>query len=376
MMMKQVLQAETERLGFLLSGVTPIQRPPHFDAYRRWVEQGLHASMAYLAVERAMERRENPALILPEARALITVALRYANPHSAPASDPFEASGRVAAYAWGRDYHDVIPPLLEELVRALEKAAGRAVRARGYTDTGPILERDFAQRSGLGWAGKNTCLISPKHGSYFLLGETFVDAELEPDPPMVTDHCGTCRRCIEACPTSCIREDRTIDSGRCISYLTIENKGPIPDELRPKLGEWVFGCDICQMVCPWNLRFAASEGHPMLAARPERARPILRRALRLTPQEFNQQFKGSPILRAKRRGYLRNAAVALGNAQDTAAIPDLAQTLAEEPESLVRAHAAWALGRMKHVRARQALDKALAQETDPAVREEVWQAVQ
>lgn len=374
--MKQVLQAETERLGFLLSGVTPIQRPPHFEVYRRWVEQGLHASMAYLAVERALERREDPSLILPEARSMLSIALRYANPHSAPAADPNEASGRIAAYAWGRDYHDVIPPLLEELVRALEKAVGRPVRARGYTDTGPILERDFAQRAGMGWAGKNTCLISPKHGSYFLLGETFVDVELEPDPPLVTDHCGTCRRCIEACPTRCIREDRTIDSGRCISYLTIENKGPIPAELRPQVGEWVFGCDICQMVCPWNVRFATAEGHPMLALRPERARPILRRELRLTPQAFNQQFKGSPILRAKRRGYLRNAAVALGNAQDTAAIPDLAQTLAEEPEPLVRAHAAWALGRMKHVRARQALEKALAKETDPAVREEIRQAVE
>ncbi len=381
MSLKQGIQAETERLGFLLSGAATVSQPPHFDTYARWVAQGLHANMSYLAAERAFERRKDPHLILPEARSLLAVALRYPNPNAAPPADPNDASGRVAAYAWGRDYHDVIPPLLEELIRAIEAMLGQPVRSRSYTDTGPILERDFGQRAGLGWAGKNTCLISPRHGSYFLLGETLLDVAIEPDPPMVTDHCGTCRRCIEACPTSCIREDRTIDSGRCISYLTIENKGPIPIELRPHLGEWIFGCDICQMVCPWNLRFADAkgrfttpDGHPALAPRPENARPILRQALRLAPQEFNQKFKGSPILRAKRRGYLRNAAVALGNAQDTAAIPDLAQTLTKEPEPLVRAHAAWALGRMKHVRARQALDKALAQETDPAVLAEIRQA--
>jgi epoxyqueuosine reductase len=281
----------------------------------------------------------------------------------------------VASYAWGIDYHEIIPPLLLELVESLQKHLGRQVRSRSYTDTGPILERDFAQQAGLGWAGKNTCLIDPRRGSYFLIGETFLDVEIEPDPPFPTDHCGTCRRCIEACPTGAIREDRTIDSGRCISYLTIENKGPIPPDLRPAMGDWVFGCDICQEVCPWNLRFSTPEGHPELKPDMATARPVLREALSLVPQRFNQKFRRSPIRRAKRRGYLRNAAVALGNQRDTAAVPALANTIENEPEPLVRGHAAWALGRMGTPQARRVLEKAAKSEPDPTVTDEIKQAL-
>jgi epoxyqueuosine reductase len=287
-----------------------------------------------------------------------------------------EALGRVAAYAWGDDYHEVIPPRLKELVQILEKILGRAVHSHAYTDTGPILEHDFAQTAGLGWTGKNTCLISPQKGSFFLLGETFLDVEIEPAEPMTTDHCGTCRRCIEACPTEAIREDRTINSVRCISYQTIENKGPIPPELRPKMGDWVFGCDICQMVCPWNLRFSTPEGHPALAPRLDIPRPVLRNELKLSPQQFNRKFRHSPVRRAKRRGYLRNVAVALGNRADPATIPGLSQALQNEPEPLVRGHAAWALGRFKHSVARAALDKALKQETDAGVVGEIRSALE
>jgi epoxyqueuosine reductase len=375
MSLKELLQAETERLGFTLYGVTRPERPAHIDTYHHWLEAGLHAGMAYLAADRAVERRANPRLIEPEALSLLVVALRYFSPAEIPDGPAGEALGRVAAYAWGSDYHDLIPPRLEEIARALEKELGRPLRSHSYTDTGPILERDFAQTAGLGWIGKNTCLISPRHGSYFLLGETFVDAEIEPDAPITTDHCGTCRRCIDACPTEAIREDRTIDSGRCISYLTIENKGPIAAELRGKMGDWVFGCDICQTVCPWNERFASPAGDPALAPRSGIPRPVLREALRLTPQEFNRKFRGSPILRAKRRGYLRNAAVALGNSQDLAAVPDLVQTLHDEPEPLVRAHAAWALGQLRTGLAHRALDKALKQEADSAVQAEIRAAL-
>jgi epoxyqueuosine reductase len=375
MILQDIIRAESERIGFLLSGIAPTTRPPHFSTFAQWVAQDRHAGMAYLAAGRALERREKPSLILPEARSLLVVALRYFAPavfDETPASEPL---GRTAAYAWGANYHDVIPPLLEALVQALEKHLGRPVAHRGYTDTGPILERDFGQVAGLGWAGKNTCLISPRHGSYFLLGETFLDAEIEPSTPITTDHCGTCTRCIDACPTGCILPDRTIDSGRCISYLTIENKGPIPADLRPKMGSWVFGCDICQQVCPWNACFATPQGHPALAPRPGIPHPVLREELRLSPQEFNLKFRRSPIQRAKRRGYLRNVAVALGNSQDTAAIPGLAQTLLEEPEPLVRAHAAWALGRMQAKPAREALEKARKQEADAGVIGEITQAL-
>jgi epoxyqueuosine reductase len=183
---------------------------------------------------------------------------------------------------------------------------------RYYTDTGPLLERDLAQRAGLGWIGKNTCLINPKQGSYFLLAEILLGLELEPDPPFTTDHCGTCTRCIEACPTECILPDRTIDARRCISYLTIELKDDIPEELRPLLGEWVFGCDVCQMVCPWN-RFASPEGDAAFSPRPGRANPEPDPRAGADPEAFNRKFKNSPVKRAKRRGYLRNVAVATGN---------------------------------------------------------------
>ncbi len=376
MSLVDLLQAETQRLGFNLYGVSPVAPPTHFPVFEGWIEAGLHAGMAYLAAERSLQRRANPALIEPEAQSLLVAAMRYFSPTSIPDGPVGEALGRIAAYAWGDDYHEVIPPRLEELAQILEKYLGRSLRSHAYTDTGPILERDFAQTAGLGWSGKNTCLINPRQGSYFLLGETLLDVEIEPSETFKTDQCGSCQRCIQACPTDAIRPDRTIDSGRCISYLTIENKGPIPAALRSKMGDWVFGCDICQMVCPWNLRFAAPEGHPALAPRPGIPRPILRKELRLTPQEFNRKFHRSPVLRAKRRGYLRNIAVALGNQADPETIPDLAQTLESEPEPLVRAHAAWALGRMRTARARQALEKSLKQETDPSVNAEVYAALE
>jgi epoxyqueuosine reductase len=215
------------------------------------------------------------------------------------------------------------------------------VKNRWYTDSGPILERDLAQRAGIGWIGKNTCLIHPKHGSYFLLSEIFLDLVLEPDPPFRTDHCGTCTRCIEACPTDCILPNRTLDATRCSSYLTIELKDDIPSALREKIGDWVFGCDICQMVCPWN-RFA-EEGDPSFGDK----NPLhsLPEELTLSTQEFNQRFKRSPIKRAKRRGYLRNVAVALGNKGDRIALPVL-QNVSSDEEPMLREHAQWAIARI------------------------------
>ena len=213
---------------------------------------------------------------------------------------------------------------------------------RWYTDSGPLLERDLAQRAGLGWIGKNTCLINPQQGSYFFLAELLLGVALQPDPPFTQDRCGACTRCIDACPTGCIRPDRTLDARRCISYLTIELKGEIPEELRPRLGNWVFGCDVCQQVCPWN-RFAPEQGDPAFAPRPGIPAPELVAELALTAEEFKRKFTGSPVLRAKRRGYLRNVAVALGNQGDPAALPALERAAAEDPEPLVREHAAWAV---------------------------------
>ncbi len=239
------------------------------------------------------------------------------------------------------DYHLILPPRLKAIADFIESYVGHPVPNRGYTDTGPILERDLAQRAGLGWIGRNTCLITPHLGSYILLAEILLGLDLEPDPPFTADRCGNCSRCIQACPTGCILPNRTLDARRCLAYLTIEHKGRIPPDLRSLLGEWVFGCDICQMVCPWN-RFAPGEGEAAFAPRSAALHLNLPEELELTPQAFNARFKDNPVKRAKLRGYLRNVAVALGNCGGPAAIPALEQA-AQNDDSLVREHAAWAL---------------------------------
>ena len=297
--------------------------------------------MSYLADERSRSHRADPRQILPECKSILVLAAPYADPKSAEASEETGPTGCVAAYAWGDDYHSVFIPRLQELVAFIEAQVGHPVPNRYYTDTGPILEHDLAQRAGLGWIGKNTCLINPKHGSYFLLAEILLGIELEPDRPLTTDHCGTCTRCIQACPTECILPDRTLDARRCISYLTIELKDDIPEDLRPLLGDWVFGCDVCQMVCPWN-RFASQDGDASFSPLPDSPHPNLIRELELTPDAFNHKFKNSPVKRAKRRGYLRNVTVAAGNSGEESTIPAL-ENAAEDVEPLVREHAAWAL---------------------------------
>jgi epoxyqueuosine reductase len=340
--LKEKIRAKSKQLGFFLAGVTTPDPPSHISIFEHWLAQGRHGTMEYLATERSRIRRGDPRQILPECKSILVLA----TPYSAPSPDRRSGgeagkAGHIAAYAWEKDYHDVLPRRMKELVQFIEEQVGHPVRNRLYTDTGPILERDLAQRAGLGWIGKNTCLINPRHGSYFLLSEIFLDLPLEPDAPFATDHCGTCTRCIEACPTDCILPDRTIDAARCISYLTIELKEDIPTELRDKIGNWIFGCDICQMVCPWN-RFAG-EGDPAFGE--DNPAQILEDELSLTAQEFNHRFKGRPVKRSKRRGYLRNVAVALGNTGDMLALPVLQNALNHE-ESVVREHARWAIGKI------------------------------
>ena len=308
--------------------------------------------MSYLATERSRTRRSDPRQIMPECKSILVLATPYSSPLHIPISArqideaneklSAEMEGQTASYAWGADYHDVLPARMKELVQFIEAQVGYPVKNRWYTDTGPLLERDLAQRAGIGWIGKNTCLINPKHGSYVLLSEILLDLALEPDPSFVTDHCGTCRRCIEACPTDCILPDRTLDATRCISYLTIELKDDIPTELRDKIGNWVFGCDVCQMVCPWN-RFA---GEGDAAFGEEDPVHSLSEELSITPQEFNERFRGSPVKRAKRRGYLRNVSVALGNTADRHELPVLQRAVHEE-EPIVQEHARWAIEEIK-----------------------------
>jgi epoxyqueuosine reductase len=362
------VKAEAGRLGFHLAGVTTPESPASIGVYESWLADGHHGEMAYLATERARRRRADPRKILPECRSILVLGIHYF-PQTAVPLEP--GQGKIAAYAWNEDYHETLKPRLAALVAFLEREVGQEVPNRWYTDTGPILERDLAQRAGLGWIGKNSMLIHPKTGSHFLLSEILLGIPLEPDAPFTTDHCGSCTRCIDACPTACITPNRTLDARRCLSYLTIEHKGATPTSLRSHQGNWVFGCDICQQVCPWNLRFAPPEGSPAFAPRPDLLSLDLTGELSLTLEEFNRKFKHSPVKRAKRRGYLRNVAVALGNAGEQNAVKALAKTLLEETEPLVRRHAAWALGQIGGEESKTALNQALEDEKEPDVREEI-----
>jgi epoxyqueuosine reductase len=360
------LKSKAARLGFCLAGITTPDPPESFPRYQRWIADGRHAEMGYLATERSLERRQDPRRILPECRSILVLAIPY--------FPPAPSGGSVAAYAWGEDYHETLKPLLQQLVQFLEHETGETIPNRWYTDTGPILERDLASRAGLGWIGKNSMLINPQLGSYFLLAEILLGIELPADPPFSADRCGSCTRCIQACPTSCIRPDRTLDAARCISYLTIENKGPIPPELRPLLGEWIFGCDVCQQVCPWN-RFAPDQGFPAFTPRPGFPPEDLSAEPSLTPEAFNRNFKGTPVKRGKRHGYLRNTTVVLGNRSNPGDLPALVQALSD-PEPLIRRHAAWALGQIGGTDARAHLSQAKSIEKDPEVIQEIRTALQ
>ena len=386
MSLSAAIKAEAKRLGFDLVGVTSPEPPAHLEVFNRWLAAGRHGEMAYLATERSVLRRSDPREILPECRSILVLGARYASPRAGAEVEPESVrsakfSGRIASYAWGDDYHEVLPERLQALISYIEGLAGHSVPNRWYTDTGPLMERELGQRAGLGWIGKNTCLIQPRLGSYYLLSEILLGIELESDTPISPDYCGTCTRCLEACPTACILPDRTLDARRCISYLTIELKGAIPPELRSETGEWVFGCDICQEVCPWNLRFAQADDRHMFGVRPDIPAPDLLEELAITVQGFNQKFKLSPVKRARRRGYLRNITLAIANQarherQRQVAREALRKALIQDPEKLVRAHAAWALGRVGGQEARQDLEQALGGEGDDEVLSEIREALQ
>jgi epoxyqueuosine reductase len=357
------VKQEAARLGFELVGVTTPDAPPHLDVYRGWIGDGRHGEMDYLATERGLERRADPRTILPECRSILVVGLRHALPTAG------DTGIRIAAYAQGVDYHQVIVPRLERLMHFIEPLAAPPFTYRLYTDTGPILERELAQRAGLGWIGKNTCLIHPRHGSYFLLGEALLSEALQPDAPFTFDHCGSCTRCLDACPTQCILPDRTIDARRCISYLTIENRGPIPLELRAPVGDWLFGCDICQQVCPWNVRFAGPTGDADCQPSARFSNP--------EPAGFLDEaapLGKTAVARARRNGMARNAAVVMGNRGHTSDVAFLRGTLLNHRSPLVRAHAAWALGEIGGDQAEEALNLAAESESDSIVREEITAA--
>lgn len=343
-MLKTRLLEQARSLGFNVLGVTPALPSPRLDAYLRWVDMGLYGTMGYLAREDRVIRRRDLNVILPDVRSIIMVGLDYAafNIPESVLRDPLR--GRISNYAWGGDYHPVMQPRLESLAAWLHEQA--EMKHRVYVDTGAILERSHAQQAGLGFIGKNTMLIHPRRGSYFFLGEILTTLEFDDyDTPQPETLCGGCTRCLKACPTGAFPQPYVLDARRCISYLTIELKGEIPLELRPLMGNWIYGCDVCQQVCPFVRRFAEETTEAVFRTlEVDRAAPPLRDMLTMTPAEFQHRFTGSAILRIGYERFLRNGCVAAGNASAPELRP-LLETIAAQKESypLAASHAAWAL---------------------------------
>jgi epoxyqueuosine reductase len=339
---KLAVQQRARELGFDDCRVASAAPPATGSLFQHWLAQGRHGEMAYL--ERNAHKRIDPQKVLASARSIISLAVAYATdkpqtgiPHS---EFPLPTSkGFVARYARFADYHKVIGDKLQSLAAFVDELGGEGTRSLWYVDTGPLLERDLAQRSGLGFVGKHTNLISRRLGNWIFLSEILTTAALVPDEPE-KNRCGSCTRCLAACPTAAIIAPFQLDARRCISYLTIELKGSIPLELRAAIGNRIYGCDDCLAVCPWN-RFAQQGGMMAAHARPDLATPDLLELLALDEPAFKHRFHGTPILRTKRRGLLRNVCVALGNIADASALPALDRA-GNDPEPLIAEHARWA----------------------------------
>jgi epoxyqueuosine reductase len=329
------LKSEAMRLGFALSGITPAVSPAGLGRFHEWLESGFAGTMRYLEDRRAAY--EHPRHVLEGVRSVVMLAMPYRTTEPQPVGEGF---GRVSRYAWGGDYHDLIHDQLHELADWLREQSPGA-KVRGVVDTAPLLEREFAQLAGLGWIGKNTLLLNRHFGSWFFLAGLLTDLELDYDAEHETDHCGTCTACLDACPTEAFVAPYVLDARKCISYTTIELRDEIPLELRTRHGDWVFGCDVCQDVCPWN-RKAPTVDEPTFAARPDENPLNLIELFDLDDAGFRKRFRDTPLWRARRRGILRNAAVVLGNQRATSAAAALSRGLLDE-EPLVREACAWAL---------------------------------
>jgi epoxyqueuosine reductase len=355
-------------LGFARVGFCPVEP---FERARLaladWLSKGRHGDMTYLAGE----ARHDPRQLLPEARSLIVVALPYGgDAASAPEARHLPLTGQIARYARGADYHSVLKERLRLLADRCAQLSGRSVLARPCVDTAPLLEREAARRAGIGFTAKSTLTIAPGLGSYVLLGELLIDLELAPDQPLARG-CGSCTTCLVACPTGAFVDAYTLDARRCISYLTIELKGPIPRPLRPLIGRWVFGCDVCQEVCPFNQSRRARPADGALAARDRLSEPELASLLHLTASGYRRFVKRSALRRIGRVQLQRNAAVALGNSCAPEAVEPLARSLRESNSALVREHVAWALGRLRGERALTLLSEHQLVEREPNVLEEI-----
>ena len=361
--------AQGRAFGFDLVGITSHLIPIHFDAFERWLNAGMAGSMDYLH----KQNRNHLRHVLEDARSVIVVGVGYASENLSDAIRRDPSRGIIASYAGGEDYH---PWMLSRLEKLAERIRGFApgLRFRAYVDTGPVLERDFAAQAGLGFIGKNALLIHPQRGSFFFLGVLITNLELPAGPSPMEISCGNCTRCLEACPTGALVAPYTLDARRCISYLTIEHKGAIPHEFRPLMGNHIFGCDECQLACPWNQKFARPAMIPAFQTSLERRAPNLAALASLSDKEFKARFEKSAILRTKRRGLLRNVAIALGNWGSGDTLAPL-RTLIEDSEPLIRSHAVWGLGRIGG-EGQLLLKQMRKKETDEEVRSEIEAALQ
>ncbi|GIW42828.1 MAG: epoxyqueuosine reductase [Candidatus Binatia bacterium] len=361
------IRALAYEAGFAACRFARADIAPHAQQFDAWLERGAHGSMDYLV--RTRRQREHPDRVLPGAKSVIVLAVDYRGGGGTLPTWREELRGRIAAYAAGEDYHLVIRARLQDLCAKLQ-SLDPAARYYASVDSGPVLERDWAWASGLGWFGRNTNILNASLGSWFFLAVVLTTLEIAPDP-MHPARCGRCTRCIPACPTGALDEHYVLDSRLCISYWTIEHRGTIPPAIRAHLGEWVFGCDICQDVCPWNLKRARA-GHvtPLLDLH-----PFLPDLLELTDEEFRRRYRRTALWRAKREGLARNAAVVLGNTQNPDAVRFLARCLRSERSPVIRAHAVWALGRLATKEAADALLAHRSVETDSGVLAEITQAL-
>ncbi len=361
------LKSASAELGFAQFGIAPAVTPTGFHRLLKWIDDGYSADMQW--VERRKEAYRHPDGVMSGTRSVIMAAMNYND------GTQRQPGGKVARYAWGSaDYHDVLKPQLQQLAKLIRSAVP-AARTRVVIDTAPLLERDFGRLAGIGWFGKNTMLISRSVGSWFFLGAILTDIELEYDKAVEQNFCGTCTRCLDACPTDAFPEPGVLDARRCISYLTIEHrKEPVPLDLRNGVGDWLLGCDICQDVCPWN-RFSPEETLPEFRHRSSLNPLDCRELLLLSEEQFQQRFADTPFTRPGRPGMLRNAAIVLGNLRDFAAEPELVASL-NDHEPLIRGAAAWALGEFATPTSLAALDERLKVESDPVVCEELrWSLV-
>jgi epoxyqueuosine reductase len=356
------IKARASSLGFCLCGITDSMPLEHFPNYQDWINKNYHGEMKYLAADRHLLPRSDPKLVVPWVKSIVVVAWPYPLIHSKLQ----EPAGLIAGYVGSKDYHLLLPCKLNELVDDLRRLRTLPLQAKIFCDSGPILERELAVRAGLGWIGRNSCLISPQYGSAFLLAEVFLDVDLPVDSPFNRNYCGTCQRCRQTCPTGCIQPNCNIDARKCISTLTIENKSTIPIELSNQVGTHVYGCDDCQSVCPWNR--SVFTGTPEYAKLDKQK---LLAELSLSEEKFKQKYASSPILRAKRRGWIRNICVVIANLKIQESFVPLTKLLLTDHDPLCRVAAACSLAAVDHDQAVPLLQEALNNELDPLVLREL-----